>query len=47
MVVHKDPGVDDALRLLDVFSETLKKAVFILGIAKNVCLIDSPDHDVM
>jgi hypothetical protein len=33
--------------LLDVFSETLEKSIFILGIAKNVCLIDFPDHDVM
>jgi hypothetical protein len=47
MVVHKDPGVDDALRFLDVFFETLKKSVLILGIAKNVCLFNSPDHDVM
>ncbi len=47
MVVHKDPGVDDALRLLEDFFETLEKPFFILGITKNICLIDSPDHDVM
>ena len=47
MIVHENPGVDDALRLLNGLAQALKKSGFILGITEYVSPIDPSDHDVM
>jgi len=47
VVVHQDPGVNNALPLRDNSAESFEESDFILVISKNVRLINAPNHDVM
>ena len=47
MIVHKDPGVDEAFSLNDVLAQSFQKQCFVPVIFENVGLIDPAHHDVM